>query len=584
MKKSTVLLSMLLVVLLLFGTLAGCAASAAQERADAAEAGTAPAAEETWPVYLKASAVEMQPDRFVPIAQVGSYNKQIIPDELLNKTSTLPDASVSNIPYWTGFVMENTGSYNFVDPRWADLTDGGGHFYEDNVKIVADEGFNCLRVAYSLSYLSNLDDPMQVNEARLEWLDELISWGMKYDVHIMLSIMGLPGRASNLSEQQRNQYGVDALYQENVLYTPDLFTSDEMAKLYRQYMEMLTARYKGIPSRNFSLELLAEPTVPDGSVERYETVLLPIVESLHSIDPDRILIVNDVSKQIPEKLAAAGCALSLHTHIYAVNGEQIRDSLGFNYDARWPIEYFPSYVGGPDRKPMTLVSENGFEAGTVEVYFGYGDIRIQADGKTILESGMHDIWANNDPSSGWEQAEIPQGTKEITIGGLNHASALYAVRLTQNGTELVSLVSHDIFQSESETDTLPTIRINPDGTTENIDNPKQTLDAAYLQARFLQSWIDCAKQYNVGFLLTEVGTDTHDLTKEEYTAYEGTWLQILKENRIPWMYNCLHGVLAPQGSIEGDNQYACGFTDIKKIPGTPFEQNVGIFELLKQYQ
>ena len=580
------MLGFIALILTVFVSITGCSPQAVSstQTSETATATANPSGTESWPVHLKASDIELQPDRFVPITEVGSFNKKIITDELLNITSTLPDASVSNIPYWTGFVMENTGSYNFVDPRWAELTDGGGHFYEDNVKIVADEGFNCLRVAYSLSYLSKLDDPMQVNEAKLECLDELISWGMKYDVHIMLSIMGLPGRASDLSEQERNQYGVDALYRENVMFTQDLFTDNAMTKLYQQYMEMLVTRYNGIPSRNFSIELLAEPSVPDGSVERYEEVLLPVVESLHAIDPNRILIVNDVSKNIPEKLAAAGCALSLHTHIYAVNGEQMKDTLGIDYDTHWPMEYFPSFVGAPDRKPMTLVSENGFEAGTVEIYFGYGDMRIQADGKTILETGMHDIWANNDPASGWESAEIPKGTKQITIGGLNHASAFYAVRLKQNGEELVTLVSHEIFQAESDTDPMPTILVNPDGTTENIDNPKHTLDSAYIQARFLQSWIDCAKKYNVGFLLTEVGTDTRDLTKEEYSAYEGTWLQILKDNRIPWMYNCLHGVFAPKGSVEGDGQYLSGFQEIKQIPGTPFEQNVGIFELLKQYQ
>ena len=50
-----------------------------------------------------------------------------------------------------------------------------------------------------------------------------------------------------------------------------------------------------------------------------------------------------------------------------------------------------------------------------------------------------------------------------------------------------------------------------------------------MKERFLQPWIDCAKRNGVGFLLTEVGTDTHDLTWEGYEAYEGAWLSALKE-------------------------------------------------------
>ena len=82
--------------------------------------------------------------------------------------------------------------------------------------------------------------------------------------------------------------------------------------------------------------------------------------------------------------------------------------------------------------------------------------------------------------------------------------------------------------------------------------------------------------------MTEVGTDTLDLSEEDYKAYHAEWLKALKANHIPWAYNCLHNVLAPE-SVLWLNQDA-GFSNIIKVDGTPFLENKGIVDFLKGYQ
>jgi beta-glucosidase/6-phospho-beta-glucosidase/beta-galactosidase len=512
------------------------------------------------PMHLKKTDVASQKARYLPVEKVGTYNKNIITDGLKAKLSALPEASNSSIPYWTGFASENKIFKNFKDERWQETTDGSTYFYEQQIKFIADEGFNCARILYSLSFLSNPDNILEVNEAEVEQLDELISWGMKYDVHIMLSFTGLPGKAGT------------SVQEENVQSNDELFKNPELAEMVKKYLVMLAGRYADIPNRNLSFELLAEPAVPECSLNIYTKVLTPIVKSMWKASPHRILIVSDVAKQVPEQMAALGCCLSLHNHIYTVDSSRLDN---IDYNPSWPMEYLPGVFNSDNGQTLTLQSETEFNAGTISMYIDEGNIQIIADGKVLLPS--------SNGHKGWVEMQFRKGTKEIGIKAAETYVHFSAVKIKSDGKEAVTLVIHDLYTG-SENNAMPTILIKDDGTTQNIDNPQKLLNAKFFTSEYLQKFIDCAKKYNVGFLETEVGTDTHDLNKEEYKAYHGEWLKAFKDNHIPWMYNCLHGVLAPYSIFESDNQFAAGYTDVAKIDGTPLVKNIGILEMLREYK
>ncbi len=510
------------------------------------------------PVHLDKTEVASQKARFAPLEETGTYNRNIITDELIAKPSILPEASNSNIPYWTGFASENKIFKNFKDGRWSESTDGSTYFYEPQIKFIADEGFNCARILYSLSFLSNRDNILEVNVAELEQLDELISWGLKYDVHIMLSITGLPGKFGHGTKE------------ENVQSNDELFTNPELAETFKKYMTMLAGRYADIPNRNLSFELLAEPAVPNWDIDIYARTLTPIVKSIWEASPDRILIVNDVGRQVPEQLAALGCCLSLHSHIYTVDSSRLED---IDYNPTWPMEYLPSFLSADNDQFLTLQSETKFNAGTVSVYQVWGRTKIIADGIELLSDGGE--------ATGWVKVQIPNETKKIVVAAYNEAAEFRAVQIEQEGRDKVTLVCHDLYNN-TDKDRMPTILIEDDGATQNMDNPPKTLNAEYFTSAYLKKFIDCAKKYNVGFLATEVGTDTHDLNKEEYKAYHSEWIKAFKDNKIPWMYNCLHGVLAPDGAFKGDCQFDAGYTEVAKIEGTPLVKNTGIIEMLRE--
>ena len=451
---------------------------------------------------LERSAAALEPSSYISIEQVGTYNKSIITDELLNAPSTLPDATASDLPYWTGMIAGNKYLVNDIDDNWANTT-GKGHFIEEQFKFIGERGtFNCMRVLYGMSYLGKDGEPYMIDESELDQLDEVISWGIKYNLHIMICVSGMPCK-QNATMQE-----------EAVQSNEELFADDAIFSVFSDYWVMLAKRYADIPSKYLSFELVAEAAVPEASVSLYEDRLAPVLRAIWEVSPQRIVIVNDVGKQIPEELAKMGACISLHNGIATVDGLK---QFGINYKGHWPMEYLPGiFCPGADHSVLTLRSDSTFAAGTIRFYIdrtwstGKGGLAIRADGVTI--------YPGDDEESEIIEATIPEGTKEIQIEGVHDVLYMYAMELLQPGRTDVLLAVHDLYTT-NENEPMPTILIRADGSTENIDSPQLVLNGDYFETVLMGKAIACAKKYNVGFILSEVGSDTEDLSLPEYIAY-----------------------------------------------------------------
>lgn len=518
------------------------------------------------PSKIVKTSVQSQPINYIKIGSVGGYNNKIITNNLL-KACKLPPATASKLPYWTGYIIENKISTNYTDNRWDKYTGGTFYFVEKEIEYLAKNRFNCARVLYSFSFLGKPGDPYMINKSELEQLDELISWGLKNNVHIMISNTGLPNKRSTSWDE------------ENVMSNPELFKNKKMQELYLSYWDMLAKRYKDIPSNVLSFELAVEANVPDGDTKLYADVLTPVAKNIWSYNPKRIVIVNDVWKQVPEQLAKIGCCISLHNHIYTVDERRLRHNYKIETDAKWPMEYLPNSFNDSSGV-LTLKSESKFSKGKLILYFECTDnpFEIKADekliSKPVFKGGK---WGELTKY----EVEIPKDTSTLTLtpkGG----SSLIAITIKQENKPSVTLPTHGLYTC-CETEPLPSIQINNDGTTKNINNPQKLLNSEYFTKQYLKKFIDTAKQYNVGFIMTEIGTDTMDLSPQEYTAYHETWLTALKNNNIGWMYNCIHNILAPQ-DIMWLNSTNSKFTKFEKVETIPnYYANKAITDMLKRY-
>lgn len=557
-------------------SLLGCSTQEQTEVPDSAPTETAIIPTEShrnWTVTdgkFEATAIQSQEARYVPIQQVGTYNREIITDDMIANVN-LPEAGDGKAPVWHGYILENKIWHNFENTAWLDYSAGERYFNRFEIEHMAELGFNCVRVLYGLSYLSNPEDVDSINVSELEQLDELLSWCLQNNLHLMLSITGMPGKANT------------SIQEEAVDKNPEIFLNPEMERTYTAYMEMLAMRYGDIPTSALSFELLAEPMDIDPSNDDntedmavYEAVLTKVAQAMWKHNSHRLLIAMDMAKEVPEKLAQLGCALSLHTHVYSVNAKNLMDAYGiFMPKTYWPMPFVPANLY--DGQRIHLYSQEGFAGTTVSLtyhYFNY-EPELYADGVLIPwenATGQHLVY-----DTGELHAQIPNGTRELEVV-VREELGLSTIDVSR-GTSTAKLVSLYINGDKIDFDIAYTITPEGDPVAAN-DQTAQFGNWEYMYDSSISHFVECAEENGVSFIMTEVGTDTQSLSVEDYIAYHSEWLEVLQAHNIGWMYNCIHNILAPSAIMWQGR--GLGFT-VTSIKGTPYFENREITDMLVSF-
>lgn len=256
---------------------------------------------------------------YVNIEDVGSYNPDIITDDLLNKDTTLPEASNQDLPgEWHGI------SYNYQNATWGATGNRDWFMNERDFQEIQDSGFNFVRIWTSwyhlLSPYMNTANPVRLDEEtmnrtdvvnlkELEYWDQLLAWAMEYDVHIQICFTDTPGLDISVFNAGWGEwFGTEYC-------TGEIFTNEEVQQVSADWWRMLSRRYAQIPNTYLSFNLINEPD-PE-SDEIYAEALRPSVEAIWEECPER-LIVCDVETHMPitgEEMAKMGCALACHDYI-----------------------------------------------------------------------------------------------------------------------------------------------------------------------------------------------------------------------------------------------------------------------------
>lgn len=529
---------------------------------------------------VEKTAVQSQGVRYVPIEEVGTYNENIITPELV-ASCTLPHLDKAALPYWTGLILEDKIFVNVRNDGWDEYTGGGWYWNEEEIRYMSQNGFNCVRVCYSLSFLSNPENVMEINVSELEQLDELISWCIKYNMHLILSQTGLPGKWNSWGDNWHED--VDYAYnEENVVVNTELYTSKEMQNIYLRYFEMLAKRYQNISNGVLSFEFAVENTVPENDMHLQAEVLGPVAQAIWSYTPDRILFANDSERNVPRELAEMGCCISLHSHIYSLDGTPLTSEYGVKYTPKWPMPYLP-FFANENSNPLILKADEAFSEGELRLYLEWRNAlpSIIIDGKTVVENSDWDPLYEPEVFN----VKIPNGAKSIEIR-FNGDITMLGLSILQ-GEDMVSLVSHGVNNGSiymSNPEVMPTLLVNKDLTITDISENPVTINAEYMEKIFLSPFIETARECGVSFVMTEIGSDSAGvLIPEKYCAYEKCWLDALRKNNIGWMYNCIHNILAPD-ELMWLNENNSLFTDITEVPDMyGYCVNNTVMNLLKSY-
>src|SRR5690554_5626391 len=181
-------------------------------------------------------------------------------------TAGLPDASHQSLPRWRGFNLLNKFSKD-----WSNRP-----FRENDFARIAELGFNFVRLPMDYRVWVVDGDRRRLNEKVLNEIDQAVKWGEKYNIHVQINFHRAPGYCVNPPRE-----------------TLSLWTDAEAQKAFIDHWQAFACRYKGIPGKNLSFNLLNEPSGVEAGV--YAEIMKRTVEAIHRIDPERLVIVDGLN-------------------------------------------------------------------------------------------------------------------------------------------------------------------------------------------------------------------------------------------------------------------------------------------------
>lgn len=484
----------------------------------------------------------LEPDgNYVSVEKVGTYDKNIITDALLNKSSKLPEVTQSKLPSeWkgTGYSAHKDGRHAYKD------------FSETDVRFLADNGFNMMRLFLGFSTLRYPDytkDPELVNTRELEDLDQLVAWCMKYDIHLQISMINLPTRIIDTDWKGEN------------------FPTQKEWDLMDQYWTMLANRYSNIPSKYLSFDLCNEIEPDINQADIAKDAFRKTVEAIRQVDDKRVLLYSfqgNPNLQWADDMASLGLAIGCHPYYpqFIATADNHYTQKNPYAKAVWPVVWFPMGQISCGQAPLTI--SGAVSASKLSLHILDSSVNAKADVfaddqliKTIELTSDH--FENNEYFYYDKifSLDIPQGTQQISIK-IRDGYAFIDTVIIDGSLGETRIMPHDVCDYPDNATPLPLI-VNADGSYTNSEN--RIIDGEEIFKVDVMPLMDIAEQYKVGFMVNEFGMFGSCVNWDinVVAAYHDTVLKMLEQKGIGWCYCELSNVIGKHIVLMfGESQWA----------------------------
>ena len=149
-----------------------------------------------------------------------------------------------------------------------------GHFMEWEFKALHDWGFNFARLPIDYRILISGDSWTNLDEKKMTCLDEAISWGRKYGIHVQIAFHRIPGYCI-LDQTEAFPLGTSSIAQ------------DAACSLWAAFAR----RWKEVPNEILSFNLFNEPTRHTQGTN-YLPLVRMMIKSIRDIDSARFIMVD----------------------------------------------------------------------------------------------------------------------------------------------------------------------------------------------------------------------------------------------------------------------------------------------------
>lgn len=261
---------------------------------------------------------------------------------IINASSFATDAKAKNkLPKWKGF--------NLVDFNTPDPQPGRRYTTEDHLKWMQDWGFNFIRLPIAYPYYTKFDrskpitpeEVYRIDEAAVEKIDNLVHLAHKHNLHTSINLHRAPG------------YCINAGFNEPY----NLWKDAEAQKAFNYHWGFWGKRYKNIPNKNISFDLLNEPSVREDMNDQhskssaipgalYRAVAKGATDAIRAANKDHLVIAdgNEVGNKPTPELSDLNIAQSCRGYF----PHQIS-----HYKAPWankepeknPVPVYPGQIG-----------------------------------------------------------------------------------------------------------------------------------------------------------------------------------------------------------------------------------------------
>lgn len=472
---------------------------------------------------LESEANLLDDNNYIHIDEVGSYDRSIITDELLSAPTELPEPVVDGklTSEWKG--------------AGTTLRKDGGHVYKDfqesDIAFLADQGFNFSRIFFGFSTLRFPENPenfMLVNESELQDLDQLIAWGIEYDIHIHIAMSFTPdGRNDSLN-----------------------FNDEEWAQVCA-YWKALARRYADIPSKYLSFDLFNEMEPAAEEMSRTVEKLSALVQDMHAYNDERLIFAS-YSSTYPnltwvENLASIGISLGCHAYspypmfcglIYE-DGE-LAQEIDVAY---WPYPYFPRVL---DRgEEYTVEGEIGGQNMIIELLYAQ-NLTVDYDNG---ESFVIEISDGDRGNSCYMELTIPENVSRITFRVEDADFVEFNCLAIGHGAEADRLFPHDLVLDIDE----GTAQLV--WTEEDRWSSEKHYTAQDIVDDCIRPSLEIAEKYGVHLIVNEFGYFGGEATVEAVATYVQSMVQAMEANDISWCYCETEGWPYRYLSLPYDTEY-----------------------------
>jgi hypothetical protein len=243
----------------------------------------------------------------------------------VSQSAPLPEPTAQRLPRWRGFnLLEKFNGRNEA-------------FRGDDFRMIAELGFNFVRLPMDYRGWVAGDDWRSFREETLREIDQAVEYGRRYHVHVCLNFHRAPGYTVASPPEAKS-----------------LWTDPDALEVCALHWAAFARRYKGVPNRNLSFNLLNEPAHVDA--EAHERVIRRLVEAIRKEDPNRLIICDARDYGTTPALELFGLDVAQATRGYKpMSVTHFRAEWVGGSDAgrpAWPMLAPAGWLAGPQKREL----------------------------------------------------------------------------------------------------------------------------------------------------------------------------------------------------------------------------------------